>query len=141
MIKELDRNLDEFVGEKARIKVLEGSEKLASVSESRQIAMWVQEAMERLDKFVDEKTRIRVMEECGRSCAEANSKTIEKVKAKRNKYKSTDARPRAQEARILGQHLEDRGGGQAQPIVSGREVLGDHDGRVVRGKLPRDLPV
>lgn len=87
MIDELGRYLDELAGKNARKKVLEGSKQLTSVLDSRQVAMWLKGAMERLDAAVDKKIGKRVMERCGRSCAEA-SETLERVVAKRKKYKS-----------------------------------------------------
>jgi predicted hydrocarbon binding protein len=109
MIRELGRNLDRFAGEKARKKVLQGSENVGPDADSRQIAGWIKEAMERLDKAADKKTRSRVMEECGRSCAEA-SETIQRAVAKRKKYKSLDEFLEAEKRKLLpGMRLEREG--------------------------------
>ena len=46
--------------------------------------------MDRLDALVDEKTRNRIMNGCGSNCAEINTRVIEKAKARRKKYKTTE---------------------------------------------------
>jgi len=108
-IEELGRNLEELTGDKVKEKVLEGSEKLASVSDSREIAMWVKGAMERLDKLVAKKIKTQVMEQCGRRCAVA-SETIEIVVAKRKKYKGLDQFLEAEKRKLLpGMRLEREG--------------------------------
>ena len=89
MVEEIGRNLDRFAGETLRKKVMEGSEKIATASD-KDVAEWVKSAMDRLDALVDEKTRIQVMENCGYNCATVNKSHIERGKARRKKYKSTD---------------------------------------------------
>ena len=109
-IKNIGHNLAHFAGEKAKEEVLEGSEKLAKVSDPTQIALWVQGAIERLDRTVDKQTRTRIMEECGYACAEANRKAIDQVLAKRKKYRSLDEFLEAEKARPLpGMRFEKKG--------------------------------
>ena len=109
-IENLGHNLKRFAGEEAKGKVLEGSEKLAKVSDPVQISLWVQRAMKRLDRAVDKKTRTRVMEECGYACAEANRKTIDRVLAKRKKYGSLEEFLETEQNRLLpGMRLEREG--------------------------------
>ena len=108
-IQELGRNLDKYAGQDVRKKVLEGDAKLASISDSQQIAMWVKGAMQRLDKLVDEKTRSRIMEQCGRRCAVAGE-TVEIVVAKRKKYRNLDQFLEAEKRKLLpGMRLEREG--------------------------------
>lgn len=109
MVDELGRHLNELAGEKARNKVLEESEQLTSDSGSRQVAMWLKGAMERLDAAVDKKIGIRVMERCGRSCAETGE-TLDRVIAKRKKYKSLAEFLEAEKRRLLpGMRFERKG--------------------------------
>ena len=106
MINELGRNLEEFAGEKARKKVLKGSENLEPFLDPKKISMWVKGAMERLDKLADEKIRNQIMERCGLSCAES-SETIEIVVAKRRKYKALGKFLEAEKKKLLpGMRLE-----------------------------------
>jgi predicted hydrocarbon binding protein len=108
-IEELGRNLDKYARQDVRKEVLEGSQKLASVSDTKQIALWVKGAMERLDKLVAKKIKTQVMEQCGRRCAEA-SETIEIVVAKRKKYKNLDQFLEAEKRKLLpGMRLEREG--------------------------------
>jgi predicted hydrocarbon binding protein len=108
-IEELGRNLDKYARQDVRKKVLEGSEKLASVSDTKQIALWVKGAMERLDKLVANEIKTQVMEQCGRRCAEA-SETIEIAVAKRKKYKNLDQFLEAEKRKLLpGMRLEREG--------------------------------
>jgi hypothetical protein len=107
MIEELGRHLDHFAGEKTGKKVLEGSEDLEASSDSERIAMWVKGAMERLDAAAGIKTRNAVMEQCGRNCAEVNHGTVDRVVAKRKKYKSLDEFLDAEKKKLLpGMRLE-----------------------------------
>jgi hypothetical protein len=109
-VEELGRNLDKYSGQEVRKKVLEGSEGLATVSDPRQIAMWIKAAMERLDAAVDKKTRNQIMGQCGRKCAEVNHKTVDRAVAKRKKYKSLDDFLEAEKKKLLpGMRLERHG--------------------------------
>jgi predicted hydrocarbon binding protein len=109
-IANLKRHLEHFAGEKAKEKVLEGSGKLAKVSDPAQVALWVQGAMKRLDRTVEKKTRARIMEECGYACAEANRKAIDQVVAKRKKYRSLEDFLEAEKAKPLpGMRFEAKG--------------------------------
>jgi predicted hydrocarbon binding protein len=109
-IENLAINLERFAGKKAREKVLEENENLATVRDPKQIAIWVQGAMRRLDRAVDKKTRARVMEECGYACAAAHRKTIDRVIAKRKKYKSLEEFLEREKNKLLpGMRLERKG--------------------------------
>jgi hypothetical protein len=46
--------------------------------------------MERLDSLVKGETKVLIMENCGRNCADVNRKIIEKGKARRKKFKTTE---------------------------------------------------
>ncbi len=63
-VEELGGNVERFVGEEMRRRVMEGCEKIASFSKA-EVAEWVKGAMERLDFMVDEETRGRIMVACG----------------------------------------------------------------------------
>ncbi len=63
-VEELGGNVERFVGEEMRRRVMEGCEKIASFSKE-EVAEWVKGAMERLDFMVDEETRGRIMVACG----------------------------------------------------------------------------
>jgi Family of unknown function (DUF6144) len=89
-IGELGRQLDQWAGQEARKKVLEGSDNLRSSVNSEQIAQWVKGAMARLDAAIDIKTRNAAMENCGRNCARVNHQTVDRLVAKRKKYQSLD---------------------------------------------------
>jgi predicted hydrocarbon binding protein len=109
-IENLGHNLEHFAGVEAKEKVLAGSEKLAKVLDPTQIALWVQGAMERLDRAVEKKTRTRIMVECGYACANANRTTIDRIIAKRKKYRSLEEFLEAEKAKPLpGMRFEKKG--------------------------------
>jgi hypothetical protein len=90
MIKNIEKCTEHFAGKIMAKKVMEGSEQITEKTDARKVAEWVKGAMERLDALVDEKTRVQIMQNCGYSCAVVNRRVIERVKARRKKYKSID---------------------------------------------------
>lgn len=90
MLIAIEKNVQALAGEAISKKVMEGSEEITEKTDKRKIAEWVKGAMERLDIMVNEETKVQIMENCGRNCAEVNRKVIERAKARRQKFKSTD---------------------------------------------------
>jgi len=88
-VEELGGNVERFVGEEARRRVMEGCERIALFSKE-EVAEWVKGAMERLDSMVDEETRERIMVACGQKCAKMNSRPIEMAKRRRAKFDNED---------------------------------------------------
>lgn len=88
-VEELGGNVERFAGEEVRRGVMEGSERIASMSKEG-VAAWVKGAMERLDNLVDEETRVRIMTTCGHTCASMNRRPIEMAMKRRAKYGSDD---------------------------------------------------
>lgn len=88
-VEEIGRNIELFAGEEMRRKIMEGSEKIASVS-SKEVAEWVKGAMERLDSLVDKETIVQIMTSCGYSCAVINRRHIEMATEKRKKFRSVE---------------------------------------------------
>lgn len=71
--------LNEIAGEKIRIKVLKGSEKLTSNSSQKEIFGWIKGAMERLDNLVDETKRIEIMTGCACQYSQTDLQDIRKT--------------------------------------------------------------
>jgi hypothetical protein len=90
MLIALEKNVELFAGQTVSNKVMEGSEKITEKTDKKKIAEWVKDAMERLDTLVDENTRVQIMENCGYSCAEVNTRVIERAKARRRKFRDVD---------------------------------------------------
>jgi hypothetical protein len=90
MLISMEKNVGVLAGKMISKKVMEGSEEITEKTDKRKIAEWVKGAMERLDTLVSEETKIQIMENCGRNCADVNKKVIERAKARRQKFKSTD---------------------------------------------------
>ena len=109
-IENLGINLERFAGTEVRQKVLEGSDDLPKLPDPERLAIWVQGAMKRLDRAVEKKTASRVMEECGIACAEAHQKTIDRVVAKRRKYRTLEEfLEREKKGLLPGMRLERKG--------------------------------
>ena len=75
--------LDKIAGEDARKKILQGSEKLTSDSNSDEIVEWTRQAMQRLDDLVDQEKRIEIMTGCACQYPESDLQEI------REAYKQT----------------------------------------------------
>lgn len=90
MLISIEKNVQALAGEMINKKVMEGSEEITEKTDKRKIAGWVRGAMERLDSLVKEETKVQIMENCGRDCADVNMKVIERAKARRRKFKSTE---------------------------------------------------
>ena len=71
--------LDEIAGEKTRIKVSEGSEKLTSDSSQKEIIDWIKGAMEGLNTLVDETKRIEIMVGCACQYPQTDLEDIRKA--------------------------------------------------------------
>jgi hypothetical protein len=109
-IEGLGRDLEEIAGKRVRQKILRGSETLGTDATPREFAAWVKGAMERMDETLDEKTKNRIMEEQGRNCAHVNPATLERVMARRGKYKSFHEFLEAEKNKLLpGMRLEREG--------------------------------
>jgi hypothetical protein len=90
-INEIGRNVEDLAGYELRVKVMEGSEKIASSSNPAKAAAWVQGAMERLDALVDGPTRRQIMLNCGYNCIRLNPRPLESAKARRQKFDGEEA--------------------------------------------------
>ncbi len=88
-VEELGGNVERFAGEEIKSRVMEGGERIASLS-SEEVAKWVKGAMEMLDSLVDEETRVRIKAACGHKCANINSRPIEMAKRRRENFDSED---------------------------------------------------
>lgn len=74
--------LDKIVGEDTRKKILQGSERLTSDSDSHEIIEWTKQAMDRLDALVDQEKRIEVMTGCACQYPESELDDIRDAYAK-----------------------------------------------------------
>jgi hypothetical protein len=90
MLKAMEHCVEHFAGKTVAAKVMVGSEQITAKTGKKEIAEWVKNAMEKLDATVDEQTRVQIMQNCGYSCAEKNSKVIERAVARRKKYASVN---------------------------------------------------
>jgi predicted hydrocarbon binding protein len=75
--------VEKTAGEETRKKVLQGSEKLTSDSNSDEIIDWTRQAIDRLDAIVDEEKRIEIMTGCACRYPETDLQEI------REAYKQT----------------------------------------------------
>lgn len=88
MLKALEKCIADLAGKTVAGRVMEGSEQIARATDKKRIAEWVKGAIERLDSSVDENGRVQIMERCGRNCAEVHKGMMNRVRARRKKYKS-----------------------------------------------------
>src|SRR4030067_3744078 len=86
----IEKNIEHFAGEEVSKKVMESSEDITEKTDKKKVALWIKGAMERFDTLVDEKTRIQIMNNCGSNCAEVNKRVIQKVIARRKKFKTVE---------------------------------------------------
>ena len=86
MLEAMAQCVEHFAGKKVAAKIMEGSEQITAKTDTKEIAVWVKAAMEKLDASVEEPTRVQIMQNCGYSCAEKNSKVIQRALARRKKY-------------------------------------------------------
>lgn len=63
-LRKLAKNLDEFVGEDIRSKVLEGCETITAKTSKIKRAEMMKEVMVRMDEFIDKDTAIKIRENC-----------------------------------------------------------------------------
>jgi hypothetical protein len=85
-IQEIGCNIERFAGEAVAQVVMEDSDRIKNSTRPAKVAAWVSGAMERLDAQVAEETRVEIMLTCGRNCALANGRVIERAQARRRKY-------------------------------------------------------
>lgn len=78
-LSKLSSCLDKIAGEDTRKKILQGSEKLTSDSQSDEIIEWTKQAMDRLDALVDEEKRIEIMTGCACQYPESDLQEIRKA--------------------------------------------------------------
>ncbi len=78
-LSKLSSCLDKIAGEDTRKKILQGSEKLTSDSQSDEIIEWTRQAMDRLDALVDEENRIEIMTGCACEHPESDLQEIRKA--------------------------------------------------------------
>jgi hypothetical protein len=90
-IDEIGRNVEEYAGYDVRVKVMEGSGKIASSSNPVKVAEWTKSAMDRLDKLTDGATSAQIMLNCGYNCSLVNQRPLVNAKARRQKYPSEEA--------------------------------------------------
>jgi hypothetical protein len=89
-LNQLGQTITDSVGEEISGKILIGQDQLTKNSKSETVAHWVKGTMERMDELVDAPVRTQIMETCGKNCARVNKGFLEKVKSKRNQFKTTD---------------------------------------------------
>jgi hypothetical protein len=90
-IEEIGGRIEEFVGAEVREKVMKDSEKVATSSDSKKVALWVKGAMDRLDTLTDFAKREQVMLACGYNCIAINKRPMETARARRQKYPTEEA--------------------------------------------------
>jgi hypothetical protein len=95
-ITELGATIGRFASEKARDRIMAGSEGVAEGS-GEAVTAWLRGAIDRLDALVDEETRVQIMEQMGFNCAEMNRSHIERALAKRNAFETLEAFLEAEE--------------------------------------------
>jgi hypothetical protein len=85
-ITEIGKNIEDLANYEARVKVMDGSEKILASSDPTEVAEWVRAAMERLDALVDEPTRQKIMLNCGYNCSLVNKRPIENARTRRRRF-------------------------------------------------------
>jgi len=75
-IKKLTTSLDRIAGEQIRDDVMQGSEKLSSLSERGEVIGWSKGAMERLESLVDEERAQEIMTGCACQYPKSNLREI-----------------------------------------------------------------
>ena len=85
-IQELSGRIEQFAGAVVRRKIMEGSDKVATSSDFKKVALWVKEAMDRLDAVVPPDKREQIMTACGQNCIVINQQPLDVAKARRQKY-------------------------------------------------------
>jgi predicted hydrocarbon binding protein len=86
----MENCLEQVAGNSVAIKVMDGSKQITEKTDSKKIARWVKEAIDRLDNSVDMNTRVKVMQDCGYNCAKKNHRVIERAVSRRKKYMNMD---------------------------------------------------
>lgn len=110
MIMGIGGSVEKFAGKAIRDRVMEGSDKISLNTDKVKVAEWVKDAVDRLDKITDKKVRMQIMERCGYNCSAINKGMIEKAKARRKKYKTTDEFLKAEQLNpMTGTRLERKG--------------------------------
>ena len=87
-IQEFGGRVEEFAGENARIKVMEGGEQIAKSSGKQKIALWMKDAVNRLDGCVSPDKCKQIMTACGYSCIGHNKGLANGLKNRRLKHKT-----------------------------------------------------
>ncbi len=85
-IEEIGGRIEQFAGRDIRKKVMEGSDKVATSSDTKKVALWVKGAMDRLDATTDLAKREQIMLACGYNCIAINNRPMQMARARRQKY-------------------------------------------------------
>lgn len=85
-IQEIGGHIEELAGADTREKVMQGSNKTAKSSNPEEIALWLNEAVDRLDGLVDKNTREQIMAACGHNCCTKNIRMIHAAQTRRQKF-------------------------------------------------------
>jgi hypothetical protein len=87
MIQELGKTIEKLAGKTVTVEVMQGSDQVTKTSLKNAVVLWVRDAMQRLDATVDNETRRRIMEHCGHTCASVNTRMIEAMIKRRQRFK------------------------------------------------------
>jgi hypothetical protein len=90
-IQELGVHIEEFAGKKVCEKVMEGSESIAKSSNREKVAVWVKGAIDRLDACTTPDKCKQIMGACGHNCAAQNTRMVQSVAVRRQKFKTEKA--------------------------------------------------
>ena len=90
-MEDIGGHIDQFAGIDIRKKVMEGGDKVATLSDMRQLALWVKDAMDRLDASTDPTKGEQIMLACGHNCIEISSRPMQMAKSRHQKYPTEEA--------------------------------------------------
>jgi len=90
-IEEIGGCIERFAGPEVCEKVMEGSEKAAASSDTKKVALWAKDAMDRLDTLTDLAKREQIMLTCGYNCITINTRPMQAARARRQKYPTEEA--------------------------------------------------
>ena len=90
-IQEIGGHIEEFAGKIVREKVMEGSDIIAKSSNKQKVALWMKNAIDRLDASTSPEKCRQIMGACGHNCAAHNTRMVQSVAVRRQKYKTEKA--------------------------------------------------
>jgi len=109
-LQEIGGHIEEFAGAKIREKVMAGSEKAATYTDRKKIALWVKDAIDRLDAATTPEKCSQIMTACGHNCITHNARMAQAIRARRQKYPTEEAFLKAEAKKpVKGTRIELQG--------------------------------